>query len=122
MKCLDQQAARARFMDETAHGLLSLGLAPIPALETLAGTLRPLAGSRRRHPGEMGVAVAAHRAGLYHDLVRGVEPASGSFKPEVLDQARRMLRGCAEVSGWQDHRAFLFTVALSVVPHLIPRS
>src|SRR5262249_46975364 len=75
----------------------------------------------RRHPSaKMFVAVAAQRAALFHDLIRGAEPPPGSFEPEVLQQARRIVRDCAVSSGAVGSRAFLFTVALNVVPYLPP--
>jgi len=117
---LDQRAARARFMNQNAQALLSIGLGPIPVLETLTGTPRPRAGTPGMPDVDMPVAVAAHRAALFHNLTQNVEPPPGTFLPEVLEQARRMLRDCTDASGSADKRGPLFTLALNIVPYLHP--
>ena len=68
----------------------------------------------------MAAVVSAQRAALLLDLVRGVEPAPGSFEPDVLDRARRLLANCGEAAGATDHEGFLFLLAQNVVPYLQP--
>ena len=107
-------------MNQNAQALLFIGLRPIPVLETLTGILRPRAGGSAKPNVDMPVAVAAHRAALFHDLARNMEPPPGTFVPEVLEQARGMLRDCTDASGSADKRGLWFTLALNIVPYLHP--
>ena len=72
---------------------------PIPALETLDRRSAPYEREAGEAPGDMPVAVSAHRAALFYDLARNVEPVPGTFEPKVLERPDRCSESALDASG-----------------------
>lgn len=116
---IDQQAARARFLDRDALALLSLGSGLLPVLEILNGA-PPLWAKTSITPSPfLPVSMAAYRATLLRDLLQG-QAVDEAIQPTVMTEARQLLERCAATPMHLDRRPVLFALGMSLAGLLRP--
>ena len=116
---IDQNAARARFLQRHAVDFVSVGGGTIPVVEILGGEPRTWTRTRITPHRAFPASLAAYRATLIRDLIRG-EAVDGVEHPAAAREARQLLERCAEVTMHGDRRPIVFELGTSLSGFLRP--
>lgn len=122
---LDQNAARARFLQATAQELLGFQHEPLPVLEMLTGPPLVQEPTRVRLTHYFPKSEAAFTAMALRDHFSEDHPdvAYGEMPQEVREHARRLKElfyACGAIPEPDERMALLFGTAVRIVPYLRP--